>query len=57
MCPINRKEMKIKRQNILIEEKRQGVLRGQVIKARKRRTEYQVHKEQGLDHRLEGVGM
>lgn len=54
---INRKEMKIKRQNILIEEKRQRVLRGQVIKVRKRRTEYQVHKEQGLDHRLEGVGM
>lgn len=50
--------MKIKRQNILIEEKRQRVLRGQVVKVRKRRrTEYQVHKEQGLDHRLEGVGM
>lgn len=49
--------MKIKRQNILIEEKRQRVLRGQVIKVRKRRKEYQVHKEQGLDHRLEGVGM
>lgn len=49
--------MKIKRQNILIEEKRQRVLRGEVIKVRKRRTEYQVHKEQGLDHRLERVGM
>lgn len=43
MCPVNRKETKMKRQNILIEK---AVLMGQVIKARDRRgTAYQMHKE------------
>lgn len=44
MCPVNRKETKMKRQNILIEKA--GVLMGQVIKAGDRRgTAYRMHKE------------
>lgn len=54
MCPVNRKETKMKRQKILIEEKRQEFLRGQVMRGRKKRNIMSGIKKQGLDHRPKG---
>ena len=62
MCPVNRKEMKMKRQKILIEEKRKG---GGVVKGTGHEGKRQKRnlisstkiKEQGLDHKPEGEGI